>query len=93
MAKGGAREGSGRKEGSTNALTKAGINSFFDMQKQYDLLEKAYNKAMEGDSVVLNKLLDKFLPTLNKNENTNIDGNYEKQLEEVINKAQQILND
>lgn len=72
MAKGGARNGAGRKTGSTNALTKAGMSAFLDADRQYALVEKAYKMALEGKESVMNKLLDKCLPSLNKNENEDV---------------------
>ena len=62
--------------------------------------EKLVNKAIElaeaGEISVLNKLLDKILPTLsfNKNENKNEDTTkYEKDLELIFKKANNLISE
>jgi hypothetical protein len=65
--RGGRREGAGRKPGSQNKDTKE-VRELLHSNKS-KLVEKAIKMALAGNVVVLNKLLDKLLPTLNENSN------------------------
>ena len=62
MPSGGKRKGAGRKKGSTNKAID-GIRDVLN-SRQEELLNKAIEMALEGNHLIMNKLLDKMLPTL-----------------------------
>jgi hypothetical protein len=82
----------GRKKGSLNKSTVL-FSSILDEEKE-NLVKVAIRLAKNGEVSVLNKLLDKVLPTLshNKNENQNDDSKeFETRLEIVLAKAKQLI--
>lgn len=50
------------------------------------IMEKAINEANKGNTAILNKLLDKIVPTLNANDNTNTELNVDDYLNNIVNK-------
>jgi len=61
--KGGKRKGAGRPKGKSDKTIKEIreiLNNYSD-----ELLEKAVEMALDGNATVMNKLLDKMLPSLN----------------------------
>lgn len=61
--RGGKREGAGRKRGSLNKQIDE-IRGLLEDDKE-KLIKKAVKMALDGNAVIMNKLLDKLLPNLN----------------------------
>lgn len=80
----------GRPRGRKNASTVL-FQNILDEHKQ-NLIEKAIELAEGGELSVLNKLLDKIVPTLthNKNDNTTDIKDFEEKLKKVLEKAKEL---
>ena len=63
MAKGGKRKGAGRPKGKSDKTIKE-IREILNNYSE-ELLTKAVKMALDGNTSVMNKLLDKVLPSLN----------------------------
>ena len=72
MKNGGKRKGAGRPKGKSDKSIKE-IREILNNYSE-DLLKKAYDMAMEGNTQVMNKLLDKILPSLNAMDFSDNDG-------------------
>ncbi len=82
----------GRPKGVKNKLTQT-VKQIID-DNANDLLELAIKTCRENpekNQALLSKLIDKFLPTLNKNENTNENITlYDETLERIIEKVKEL---
>ena len=59
---GGKRNNSGRKKGSSNKDAKE-YRNLLEQHKE-KLIEEAVKMALDGNAIIMNKLLDKMLPSL-----------------------------